>query len=36
MLPQGVFDLAAAPQLDTYRGRTSVQLKVLDWQPTDA
>jgi len=30
-LPVGQFDLAVAPQLNTYNGETSVQLKVLDW-----
>lgn len=32
-LPVGRFDLAFQPQLNAYRGTTSVQLKVLDWQP---
>jgi single-stranded-DNA-specific exonuclease len=31
-LPVGQFDLAFAPQLNTYNGRTTVQLKVLDWR----
>lgn len=31
-LPSGRFDLAFVPQLNEYLGRTSVQLKVLDWQ----
>lgn len=31
-LPSGRFDLAFVPQLNEYGGRTSVQLKVLDWQ----
>jgi single-stranded-DNA-specific exonuclease len=32
-LPAGVFDLAVAPCLNRYNGRTSVQLRVLDWRP---
>jgi len=32
-LPVGRFDLAFTPQINSYGGRTSVQLKVLDWQP---
>lgn len=32
-LPVGQFDLAFAPQINSYNGRTSVQLKVLDWRP---
>src|ERR1017187_6989376 len=32
-LPVGKFDLAFAPSLNEFNGRTSVQLKVLDWQP---
>ncbi len=32
-LPVGRFDLAFAPQLNRYDGRTLVQLKVLDWRP---
>jgi single-stranded-DNA-specific exonuclease len=35
-LPTGRFDLAFAPQINDYNGRRSVQLKVLDWRPTDA
>jgi single-stranded-DNA-specific exonuclease len=31
-LPVGRFDLAFAPQINTYNGRTNVQLKVLDWR----
>jgi len=31
-LPVGKFDLAFAPSLNDYNGRTSVQLKVLDWR----
>lgn len=32
-LPTGVFDLAVAPCLNQYNGRTSLQLRVLDWRP---
>jgi single-stranded-DNA-specific exonuclease len=32
-LPVGKFDLAFAPTLNEYNGRTTVQLKVLDWRP---
>jgi len=32
--PEGRFDLAAAPSINEFRGRTSVQLKVLDWRKT--
>jgi single-stranded-DNA-specific exonuclease len=31
-LPVGKFDLAFAPQVNDFNGRTSVQLKVLDWR----
>ncbi len=31
-LPHDEFDLAAAPQINEYHGRRSVQLKVLDWR----
>lgn len=31
-LPAGRFDLAFAPQINSYNGRTNVQLKVLDWR----
>ncbi len=34
-LPVGKFDVAFAPQLNNYAGRTTVQLKVLDWRPTE-
>jgi hypothetical protein len=30
--PEGRFDLAAAASINEFRGRTSVQLKVLDWR----
>jgi single-stranded-DNA-specific exonuclease len=33
-LPDGIFDLAFAPQINDFSGRTTVQLKVLDWRPT--
>jgi single-stranded-DNA-specific exonuclease len=33
-LPVGQFDLAFAPQINRYNGRTCVQLKVLDWRPS--
>lgn len=32
-LPVGQFDLAFSPQINSYNGRTAVQLKVLDWRP---
>jgi single-stranded-DNA-specific exonuclease len=32
-LPVGRFDLAYTPQINHYNGKTSVQLKVLDWRP---
>jgi len=34
-LPVGKFDVAFAPQINEYNGRTSVQLKVLDWRAAD-
>ena len=33
-LPAGNFDLAFAPGVNEYNGRTTVQLKVLDWRAT--
>ena len=33
LLPGGRFDLAFAPDLNEFNGRTTVQLKVLDWRP---
>lgn len=33
--PDGRFDLAAAPQINEFNGRTTVQLRLLDWQPAD-
>jgi single-stranded-DNA-specific exonuclease len=30
--PEGVFDLAVEPGLNHYNGRTTVQLKLLDWR----
>ena len=32
-MPEGRFDLAAAPSINEFRGQKSVQLKVLDWRP---
>jgi len=34
-LPVGRFDLAFAPQLNEYKGSTTVQLKVLDWRAVE-
>ena len=34
-LPVGRFDLAFAPAVNEYNGRTTVQLKVLDWRAAD-
>jgi hypothetical protein len=31
-LPVGKFDLAFSPALNSFNGRTTVQLKVLDWR----
>jgi single-stranded-DNA-specific exonuclease len=31
-MPSGTFDLACVPQLNEYNGRTSVQLRLLDWR----
>ena len=33
-LPEGRFDLAAAPDINTWNGRRSIQLKILDWRPS--
>jgi single-stranded-DNA-specific exonuclease len=33
-LPVSTFDLAFTPQVNDYNGRRTVQLKVLDWRPT--
>jgi single-stranded-DNA-specific exonuclease len=33
-LPVGKFDLAFAPQVNEFSGRRTVQVKVLDWQPS--
>lgn len=30
--PEGAFDLACVPEINVYRGRRSVRLKVLDWR----
>ncbi len=35
-LPDGKFDLAFAPSVNEYNGRTTVQLKVLDWRAADS
>jgi single-stranded-DNA-specific exonuclease len=35
LLPTDRFDLAFAPQINTYQGRQSVQLKLLDWQTSE-
>jgi single-stranded-DNA-specific exonuclease len=34
-LPVGRFDLAFTPSINGFNGRTSVQLKVLDWRPAE-
>ncbi len=34
-LPVGRFDLTVVPQLNSYNGQVSVQLKVLDWKPAE-
>ena len=34
-LPVGKFDLAFAPQINEFNGRTTVQLKVLDWRTSE-
>lgn len=31
--PEGTFDLACAPQINEFNGRTTVQLRLLDWRP---
>ena len=33
--PKGKFDLAVAPQVNNFNGRLSVQLKLIDWRPTE-
>ncbi len=33
-LPVGKFDLAFAPGINEFNGKTSVQMKFLDWQPS--
>ncbi|MFM1556691.1 MAG: single-stranded-DNA-specific exonuclease RecJ, partial [Limisphaerales bacterium] len=33
-LPEGRFDLAVEPSVNTWRGVRSLQLKVLDWRPS--
>lgn len=34
-IPGSPFDLAYVPEINEYNGRRSVQLRVLDWQPSD-
>jgi single-stranded-DNA-specific exonuclease len=34
-LPVGQFDLAFSPQINLFNGQRTVQLKVLDWRPTE-
>ncbi len=34
-VPAHPFDLAFAPQVNEYQGRRTVQLKVLDWRPSE-
>ena len=34
-LPEGQFDLAVQPSINSWRGRHSIQLKILDWRPSD-
>jgi len=33
-MPEGRFNLAVQPSINTWRGRESVQLKMLDWEPS--
>ncbi len=33
--PKGKFDIAVAPQVNNFNGRLSVQLKLIDWRPTE-
>ena len=35
-LPDGKFDLTFAPSVNEFNGRTTVQLKVLDWRPAES
>ncbi|NLH72490.1 MAG: single-stranded-DNA-specific exonuclease RecJ [Verrucomicrobia bacterium] len=35
-MPSGTFDLACVPMINRYNGRCSVQLKLLDWRPSEA
>jgi single-stranded-DNA-specific exonuclease len=35
-LPENTFDLAFAPEIHEYQDRQLVQLKVLDWKPSEA
>ena len=32
--PKGNFDLAVAPQVNSFNGHLSIQLKLIDWRPT--
>ena len=34
-LPVDRFDIAFIPQLNEFNGTSSIQLKVLDWRPTE-
>lgn len=34
-IPRGTFDVAGVPQVEQFRGRTSVRLKFLDWRPSE-
>ncbi|MEO5804340.1 MAG: single-stranded-DNA-specific exonuclease RecJ, partial [Verrucomicrobiota bacterium] len=33
VLPKISFDLAFTPQINDFNGKSSVQLKILDWRP---
>ncbi|HXE42577.1 MAG TPA: hypothetical protein VN516_06095, partial [Candidatus Baltobacteraceae bacterium] len=35
-LPVGKFDLAFVPQINQFNGNRTIQLKVLDWQPSQS
>jgi single-stranded-DNA-specific exonuclease len=35
-LPQDRFDLAFVPEINEFNGRTSVQLRILDWRPSES
>ena len=34
--PDGAFDLACAPRVNQFNGRTNIQLRLLDWRPVGA